>query len=626
MKKTSAYFLAALMIVGAGCTGRNETAVINFKGKFTEKKWSVKELSPRLPSDWSGFKYLTFDMNSSTTQRFEISVYDRTEPRKLEILPFQGVWVRASIPLVHFQKMNTEGMDLAAIWKTPRTGCWIGFTGVVGPVTSVDSLGISMKLPIGSPVLEVRNIRLTMAAEDTVLTGKPVVDEFGQWIPYDYPEKAKDFGVLKNDWTEEENSIESGNSLMTRYGGFKGTKQKATGYFRTEEINGIWWFVDPEGYLFYSNGSCCIEPGSNLARVKGREYIFTSLPPDAGKRTRENRGRKDLITSFYTWNLLRRFGPDWYTGWKNLTYRRMDNWGINTIGNWSDPELGAGHRKAYVATLRGWGIETGRMGMPDVYAPDYASGVDKAAAAQCSPLKNDPWLLGYFIGNEPAWPGRETELADVILSGDDSPMKEALGKYLSDGDTPERRREFVYDTYSKFLSIVCSAIKKYDPNHLNLGLRFGNPPSPGLITESGKHFDVFSINHYGYSVDHKAIQQIYDLTGLPVIIGEFHFGIPRRGLAPGLAQVRDPEERGVAYRYYVENAASHPAVIGTHWFQWIDQPVSGRSDGENYNIGMVDVTDRPYPEMTEAARETFSRLPDIHSGKEPPVTRMALPQ
>jgi hypothetical protein len=86
------------------------------------------------------------------------------------------------------------------------------------------------------------------------------------------------------------------------------------------------------------------------------------------------------------------------------------------------------------------------------------------------------------------------------------------------------------------------------------------------------------------------------------------------------------EERAVAYRYYVENAAAQPALIGAHWFQWIDQPSTGRFDGENYNIGLVDVTDRPYPDMINASKETFNRLYDVHSGKEPPVSRQAAKQ
>ena len=42
--------------------------------------------------------------------------------------------------------------------------------------------------------------------------------------------------------------------------------------------------------------------------------------------------------------------------------------------------------------------------------------------------------------------------------------------------------------------------------------------------------------------------------------------------------------------------------MGTHWFQWWDQPSTGRFDGENYNIGFVNVTDQPYEEFIEGLR------------------------
>lgn len=626
MKSILLNLVIPLGLLLSSCSVKNEPVVMRFEGTFTEKKWAIKELNPKMPSDWSSSGFLTFEFNSSTTQRFELSLYDAEGIRRLEILPFQGVWVRASIPLKHFQEMNTEGMDQASIWKTPRPGYWIGFTGSVGSISHVDSLGIGMTLPIGSPTLGIRNVRLSMTAEDTIFTSSPLVDEFGQWIPSEWPGKAKTPDDLKIAWDEEENTLQSDSLNVSEYGGFKGTKTKSTGFFHTEKINNIWWFVDPEGYLFYSSGSCCIESRTDFSRISGREYLFTALPPSGELTLPNHTSRKGNNTSFYNWNLSRRFGSDWYKKWIDLTIRRMDSWGINTVGNWSDATLGSTHRKAFVATLDGWGIETGIMGMPDVYAADYAAKVREAAELQCFSKKNDPYLLGYFIGNEPAWPGREPEFVNVILSGEATPMQAALKKFLSVGDTPERRKAFVYETYSKFLAFVCTAIKKSDPNHLNLGLRFGDPPAAEIILESKKYFDVFSINHYGYSVSHTEIQNIYDQTGLPVIIGEFHFGTPARGLAPGLAQTRNMEERGVAYRYYVENAASHPAIIGTHWFQWIDQPATGRFDGENYNIGLVDVTDRPYPEMTKVTRETFKRLHDVHSGKEAPFNRQAIIQ
>lgn len=607
------------------CSVKQDQPILKFEGPFSETKWALKELDAKLPSDWSPYKFLTFEFRSSTTQRFELILHDTAGNRKLEILPFQGAWIVASVPLVHFQKMNTEGMDQASIWKTPRPGYWIGFTGAVGSIGHIDSLGIAMDKPIGSPTLEIRNFRLTMTSEDSILVTSPLVDEFGQWIQAEWPGKAKTIGILKEAWTGEEKELQSASPMITRYGGFASTGSRPTGFFHVKKINDKWWFIDPEGHLFYSNGSCCIEPRSDLSRLKGREYLFAGLPSASELNTPDNPSGRERNSSFYTWNLYRRFGPDWYKKWIELTLLRMNNWGINTIGNWSEPGLG-NQRKTYVATLEGWGIEDGIMGMPDVYAPDYAGKIDNAAKQQCIPLKKDPFVLGYFIGNEAPWPGREAELVSLILAGNNTPMQAALKSYLNSGDTPERRKAFVYETYARFVSLVSAAIKKYDPNHLNLGFRFGDPPSDEVINISKPYFDVFSINHYGYTLDMQEIQRIYKLTGLPVIIGEFHFGTPGRGLAPGLAQTKNNEERGVAYRYYVENAAAHPAIIGTHWFQWLDQPNTGRFDGENYNIGLLDVTDRPYPELVNAVKETFTRLEDIHSGKIMPVTQQALKQ
>ena len=141
-------------------------------------------------------------------------------------------------------------------------------------------LGVAMNLPVGSPTLEIRNIRLTATAEDTIFTDKPLVDEFGQWISADWPGKAKNIDDLKTAWADEEKSLHPDNPEISKYGGFKGHKARATGFFHVEKINQRWWFVDPEGCLFFSNGSCCINSQSDLARIRGREYIFTALPPD----------------------------------------------------------------------------------------------------------------------------------------------------------------------------------------------------------------------------------------------------------------------------------------------------------------------------------------------------------
>jgi hypothetical protein len=629
MKNLPLFIKILTLLLLTGCSTKKKPFIVKFEGEIKEQKWAIKELNFNLPADWSSYGYLTFELRSSTTQRFDLKLYDTSGIRRLTIQPFQGPWVRASIPLANFQTRNTKGMDLAAIGKTARPGYWIGFTSAIGPVRRIDSLGVSMRLPIGSPTLEIRNVQLTMNAQDTIYGPVPLVDEYGQWIPAEWTGKAKSIEELQNVWSQEDKGLLPGKFNVSKYGGFKESRVKATGFFRVEQVNNKWWFVDPEGYLFFSTGSTGIAPRSEFSRMKGREYIFKAIPDSqeinaAGPIVTQNASTTSSPnSSFFSWNLYRRFGKGWYQKWMDFTIRRMDNWGLNTIANWSDPNLCSNHRKAYVATLRGWGIETGQMGMPDIYAPGYKELVDNAAREQCAPKKNDPFLLGYFIGNEPAWPNRELELVNVILQGDKTPMQDELKRDLVKGDTPEKRKAFIYGTYAKFINIVNTAIRKYDPNHLNLGLRFGGSASDEIIKAS-KGFDVFSFNNYGYIVNTNTIKRIYNLTGLPMIIGEFHFGVPGRGLAPGLAQTVNQEERGIAYSYYVENAAANPAIIGTHWFQWVDQPSTGRNDGENYNIGFVDVTDQPYFELVNATRQSFAKLYNIHSGNETSSDRQAL--
>ena len=143
------------------------------------------------------------------------------------------------------------------------------------------------------------------------------------------------------------------------------------------------------------------------------------------------------------------------------------------------------------------------------------------------------------------------------------------------------------------------------PGKLYLGCRFKSlRNSDALWNAAAKWCDVISVNSYVNSVavfgEGNYAAPKFDR---PILHSEFHFGTMHRGMfSAGLCPVGDQCARGRGFRHVVEGALRHPLFVGSHWFQYRDQPLVGRGDGENYQVGFVDVCDRPYLQLSEAAR------------------------
>jgi hypothetical protein len=157
----------------------------------------------------------------------------------------------------------------------------------------------------------------------------------------------------------------------------------------------------------------------------------------------------------------------------------------------------------------------------------------------------------------------------------------------------------------EYFRVCRDAVKAADPDALYLGCRFAWV-NDRAAAAAAKFCDVVSYNRYRRSVADLALPGGVDK---PLVIGEFHFGALDRGmLHTGLVPCRDQQERASAYRQYVEGALDNPYLVGTHWFQYSDQATTGRGDGENYQIGFLDVCDTPYGETIEACRAVGSSM------------------
>jgi beta-galactosidase GanA len=161
-------------------------------------------------------------------------------------------------------------------------------------------------------------------------------------------------------------------------------------------------------------------------------------------------------------------------------------------------------------------------------------------------------------------------------------------------------KAFYTRTAETYFRVVRDAIKESAPHQLYLGCRFAWA-NPRAAAAAAKYCDVVSYNLYQRSIATFIAEGAGDV---PLIIGEFHFGALDRGMFhTGLVPVADQADRAKAYSDYVRGALRHPQFVGTHWFQYQDQPTTGRVlDEENYQIGFVDIADTPYREMVESSR------------------------
>jgi hypothetical protein len=91
-----------------------------------------------------------------------------------------------------------------------------------------------------------------------------------------------------------------------------------------------------------------------------------------------------------------------------------------------------------------------------------------------------------------------------------------------------------------------------------------------------------------------------------VLITEFNFGSADRGpFWGGVTQVAKEEDRGPAYANFLKQALNEPSIVGVHWFQYLDQPVTGRLlDGENGHFGLVGITDLPFQGFVDSVRKS----------------------
>lgn len=457
----------------------------------------------------------------------------------------------------------------------------------------------------------------------------PATDAFGQERHGDWKFKIKSKADFAKRLESEEAWLAKFPVLdnRSRYGGWTGGPRfPATGHFSTAEKDGVWWLVDPEGWPFWSIGAT----GINL---------------QLGKTTTPGIGKWNPRQS----NLKLKFGDHWKSAVTDFTHQRFKAWGMNTFGNWSDPEVYLARKTPYTVAVhcrRAIIPEKGEThkALPDVFHPDFRKNIFEGVA-RFKREADDPWCLGFFIDNELSFSQSTTPAGKTLDAPADCHSRVELLRQLKEKyetierlnaawnadfadwkavGTPEGKwapargedmLAFSEAWYHEYFKTCRDAMRKYAPNKLYLGSRINHTKNKTALSICAEYADVVSINFYDYTPD---VFKAPEGFNAPVLIGEFHFGtITERGVwGGGLCTGADIAHSADLFKTYFTEALKNPLIVGAHWFKFSDQPLTGRGDGENYRIGFVDVTDTPYPEMVEACREVAEEMYALRWNKE----------
>lgn len=405
----------------------------------------------------------------------------------------------------------------------------------------------------------------------------------------------------------------------------------ATGFFRVEEQAGRQWLIDPDGRPFFSTGVNLYHAGTapSLYDPRAPEYAALRLYPG-------------------------------FEQWSKTARGRLRAWGFNTLGAWAEERAAAGAGLPYTVCL-----DLGRwVGSPwiDPASPRARSTIRALVARKVAPLRNDRRLVGYFLDNELKWyegslfrywarePGRERlkkrlfvllrqRYADDLEAFRRDFEVEPRPRRFADLEGPLRRVEVrpgrrpeVISEFAGLLAeehyrVLAEAVRDGDPNHLLLGDRYASAYSQAVARAAARHVDVISVNcanvEPGGWISPSFLETLHRVTGKPLLVSETYVAAREnqsgnRNSKGHYLVVDTQAERAATAEGFVTRLARLPYVVGYHWFQWSDQPSAGREDGEDFNMGLVDLADRPYELLTAALARAHARTTDLHRAGAPP--------
>ena len=478
-----------------------------------------------------------------------------------------------------------------------------------------------------------------------------LIDGYGQSIYSPWTGKVTSDGELHPDDLAEQQWLAANPppAGLDAWGGMRnaGWSLTGTGYYTTTLRNGYWWLISPDGNPVFYTGVCTApNVGGDSTPVTGRPWLFQELEPDSEATSALWGGSpwgesgNPTYYSFPTANLVRKYSTNWVQSETDRTAQRLQSWGFTGIGKWGSP----------VAALPILPVLNSSAptlaGHMDPFDTNTQAAFASDIGQQVKDRVNDPGIVGWSFQNEydgivpsaeitqilglGAAPARMALMLyslNTIHQGDVNAFNNSWGTSISSsGDVSKipsgaqpaaSELELLRRYYESMLQqMIYRTFKNADPNHLYFGFWIvpGWWADPADWQIAAANCDVLGFDRYAFSLLEPDLVALLNGLDKPALIGEFsfppHYDLERGFAVYAAANAEDEASAGDAYAQWLFDAASEPHLIGTFWFEYRDEPLTGRGPGfgsldvygEDYAFGLIDVTDRPKYDLVTRMR------------------------
>ena len=389
---------------------------------------------------------------------------------------------------------------------------------------------------------------------------------------------------------------------VSEYGGWiDGGKYEATGFYRTELIDGRWWIITPDGYKTLNIAVDCVEP-----------YTGSAVPQKAFED---------------------KYGT--VENWANVVSDELREYGFNGAGPWVYYDKLLPYVKETPVSVV-LGMRTSFIGAYDkvndnvlnVFDPGFEADADRYARHWIKPYADSPYVLGIYTDNEPI---ADDSMLVSYLTLDINDywnyysyytawewLKSRHGENATINDiTHDDKNDWVEFVYDRYMKVCTDAIRKYDKNHMMIGPKL-DKPHKGSFRGVSKWVDILAYDYYGnaWTADMAQVDQWYMWAGKPMLNSEWYVkGADAVSDESGITNesgvgytVPTQADRGRYYQSFVLNMLESRVFVGWQWFRYTDNDpdkpgLSPDSPDRNANKGILTRKYEPWNDLLSFMKE-----------------------